>query len=105
MVLPSKNTNEPVEIAEKLFKDLQRARIEVLFDDRKESPGVKFNDADLLGISIRVTVAEKSLSQGFIELKNRNENDKKSIPLEEAVPTIMHSLLKLEREIAQKLTL
>jgi len=103
IVLPSKNSDNPVEVAEKLFQDLKRARIEVLFDDRKESPGVKFNDADLIGCPVRITVAEKSLSQGLIEIKLRHEQEKTTIPLDDAIPTIMHLLLKFERDFAQKL--
>jgi len=101
IVLPSKNSDQPLEFAEKLYQELQRARIDVLYDDRKESPGIKFNDADLLGIPLRITVAEKSLSQGQVEFKLRHEKEKTSVMAEEAVSTCMHNLLKLEREIAQ----
>ncbi|MDO9086630.1 MAG: proline--tRNA ligase [Anaerolineaceae bacterium] len=101
VLLPSKNSNQPLEFADKLYQDLQNARIDVLYDDRKESPGIKFNDADLIGIPLRITVAEKSLSQGQVEFKIRHENEKSSVPVEDAVTTCMHSLLKLERDIAQ----
>lgn len=103
VVLPSKKSNQPIEFAETLYKDLQRARIEVLFDDRNESAGVKFNDADMLGCPVRITVAEKSLSQGQIEFKIRREQEKTSVPMEDALPHTMHTLLRLEREIAQSL--
>ncbi len=101
IVLPSKNSDQPTLIAEKIYQDLIRARIEVLFDDRMESPGVKFNDADLLGIPIRITVAEKSLNQGGVEMKLRHETDKKLVNLADIIPTTMHALLQLEREVAQ----
>jgi prolyl-tRNA synthetase len=103
VVLPSKNTDQPQVFAENLYQELQRARIEVLFDDRKESPGVKFNDADLLGIPLRITVAERSLAQGLVEFKIRHEKEKQSIPLEDVLPQTMHTLLRLERAIAQSL--
>jgi prolyl-tRNA synthetase len=75
--------------------------MDVLYDDRKESPGIKFNDADLIGVPLRITVAEKSLNQGQVEFKLRQEKEKFSVPVEDAVSTCMHNLLKLEREIAQ----
>jgi len=103
VVLPAKNTDQPQVFAENLYQELQRARIEVLFDDRKESPGVKFNDADLLGIPLRITVAEKSLSQGQVEFKIRDEKEKTNVPMEDVLPQSMHTLLRLEREIAQSL--
>jgi len=103
IVLPSKNSDQPLEFAENLYQELQRARIEVLFDDRKESPGVKFNDADLLGIPLRITVAEKSLSQGQVEFKIRDDKEKKYVPMEDVLPQTMHTLLRLERAIAQLL--
>lgn len=105
VVLPSKKSNQPIEFAETLYKDLQRARIEVLYDDRNESAGVKFNDADMLGCPIRITVAEKSLSQGQIEFKIRREQEKTSVPMEDALTHSMHTLLRLEREIAQSLVM
>lgn len=103
VVLPSKKSNQPLEVAERLYQELQRARIEVLFDDRNESAGVKFNDADLLGIPLRITIAEKSLTEGQIECKLRHEQVKTAVPLEDALPHTMHTLLRLEREIAQSL--
>ncbi|MBW6471971.1 MAG: proline--tRNA ligase [Anaerolineaceae bacterium] len=103
VVLPSKNTDQPQVFAENLYQELQRARIEVLFDDRKESPGVKFNDADLLGIPLRITVAERSLAQGQVEFKIRHEKEKQTVSLEDVLPQTMHTLLGMEREIAQSL--
>jgi prolyl-tRNA synthetase len=78
-----------------------RARIDVLFDDRSESPGVKFNDADLIGIPLRITVAEKSLNQGGVEMKLRREKEKKLVKLADILPTTMHTLLQLERDVSQ----
>jgi len=74
---------EVAETAEKLYEDLRAAGIEVLFDDREESPGVKFNDADLLGIPFRVTVSPRTLQNDSVELKKRSEKDSALVPLEE----------------------
>ncbi len=61
------------EVADRVYAMLLKAGIEVLYDDREESPGVKFNDADLIGIPIRVTVAAKSLAKGGVEVKRRDQ--------------------------------
>jgi prolyl-tRNA synthetase len=74
-----------VETAEKIYADLEAAGLEVLFDDREESPGVKFNDADLLGIPFRVTVSPRTLGKNSVELKKRSEKDAELVPLAEIV--------------------
>ena len=71
-------------LGEKLYEDLQQAGVEVLLDDRKERPGVKFKDADLLGIPVRITVG-KLAGEGKVEYKLRREEDKVEIPVEEAL--------------------
>lgn len=73
------------DVAEKLYTDLTAEGIEVLIDDREESPGVKFNDADLLGIPLRVTVSPRSLEKNSVELKRRAEQETELLPVEEAV--------------------
>jgi len=60
--------------AEKLYQDLKR-RYEVLYDDRDESPGVKFKDADLLGFPLRLVVSQKLLKAGQVELKVRQTGE------------------------------
>jgi prolyl-tRNA synthetase len=61
----------PQEIADRLYQEFITAGIEVLYDDRDESPGVKFKDADLIGLPVRVTISERSLKSGGIEFKIR----------------------------------
>jgi prolyl-tRNA synthetase len=68
--------------AEKVYNDLEAQGIEVLFDDRNESPGVKFNDADLLGIPFRVTVSPRTLDKNSAEIKRRSEKESQLVPLE-----------------------
>ncbi|MGE0073969.1 MAG: proline--tRNA ligase [Sphaerochaetaceae bacterium] len=71
-----------VEIAEKIYTDLTAAGIEVLYDDRKESAGVKFADADLIGVPVRITLGNRSLKEGNVEVKLRGSSeDTKSFPL------------------------
>ena len=70
--------------AEKLYTELEAQGLEVLLDDRGESPGVKFNDADLLGIPIRVTISPRTLEKGSVEVKWRGEKKSKLVLLKEA---------------------
>jgi len=69
--------------AENLYAELKSKGLEVLYDDRQESPGVKFNDADLLGIPIRVTISPRSLEKNSAEVKKRWEKKYQLVPLEE----------------------
>jgi prolyl-tRNA synthetase len=79
---------EVVEATEKLERELEAAGIEVLLDDRDERPGVKFKDADLLGIPIRLTVGKKALAEGVVEVKERRGGEVKKVPLAEAAATV-----------------
>jgi prolyl-tRNA synthetase len=74
--------------AEQLYADLTAAGVEVLFDDRAETAGVKFNDADLIGLPLRAVVSKRSLKNGGIELKLRSQKDGRIVPLAEAVQVI-----------------
>ena len=67
--------------AEEIYNTLQSAGIRVLFDDRDERAGVKFNDADLIGCPVRVTVGEKALKEGMVEFKPRKEKENKLVPI------------------------
>ncbi len=69
--------------ADALYRQLQDAGYRVLYDDRDARAGVKFNDADLLGIPIRITLGERGLKEGNVELKRRAEKEKHLIPLSE----------------------
>ena len=85
--------NKVSETAEKIYADFNTAGIDVLYDDRDESPGVKFNDADLIGIPLRVVVSPRSLQSGGVEIKWRKEKQSRIIPLDgltEAVKTFLN---------------
>jgi len=82
--------------AERLYQNLLEADIEVLFDDREESPGVKFNDADLIGNPIRLTMSERSIKNGGLEFKRRDKPEKVILPYETAIKTIKEEIYKLE---------
>ncbi|GAB4496505.1 MAG: proline--tRNA ligase [Anaerolineales bacterium] len=81
--------------AETVYAALQAAGIETLLDDREESPGVKFADADLIGLPLRLTVSARSLKSGGVECKPRRSSARSILPLEglvEAVKEILHTL-------------
>ena len=75
---------EAMELARKLGAAAEKAGADVLIDDRVERPGVKFKDADLIGIPLRLTVGGKGLKEGVIELKWRAQKDVAKIPVAEA---------------------
>lgn len=74
--------------AEKLYADLQSAGIEVLFDDRKERPGVMFADAELIGIPHTIVIGERNLDNGEVEYKHRAGGDKELIKVDDIVEFI-----------------
>ncbi len=82
------------ETAETLYDDLQKAGIEVLFDDRNLSAGVQFADADLTGIPLRLIVAPRSLEQGMIEYKVRGTGESGLIPVGEIVSFVQNWITK-----------
>lgn len=69
-----------VQVAEELYHEWTAAGIEVLYDDRAESPGVKFKDADLIGLPVRVTVSDRTLQQDAVEVKLREELERLLFP-------------------------
>jgi prolyl-tRNA synthetase len=81
------------DVADKLYQDLLQHGVEVLLDDRDERPGVKFKDADLVGIPLRVTIGAKGLEKGTIELRRRREGNTEEVPLAEAVKKISDIIL------------
>jgi prolyl-tRNA synthetase len=88
--------------AGQLYEALQSAGIEVLYDDRDESPGVKFNDADLIGLPIRLTVSQRSLGQNGAEFKRRDQKERIVIPLDQVVARIQSEIATLRDEIEKK---
>jgi prolyl-tRNA synthetase len=93
--------DEPDVVAEELYTELTDAGIEVLFDDRDERPGVKFNDADLIGVPLRLTVSRRSLGNGGIEFKRRNEKDSQIIARDSVVQTMKEEIAALHMAIEE----
>ncbi len=75
---------EAMDLARKLAAAAESAGADVLIDDRAERPGVKFKDADLIGIPLRLTLGSKGLKEGIVELKWRTKKDVEKLPLAEA---------------------
>jgi len=75
--------------AKRLYEDLTAAGIDVLFDDRDERPGVKFKDADLIGIPFRLAVGKKGVAEGIVELKRRNGSEVRKLKIDEAVKIVV----------------
>lgn len=90
---------------EKLYQELVEAGLEPLYDDRDERAGVKFNDADLIGIPLRVTVSGRSLQNGGFEFKRRDRDERWIVPLAEGVAAIKDEVRQLEQEIKDRFNL
>jgi prolyl-tRNA synthetase len=80
------------EVAERVYGALEAAGIGVLFDDRGERPGVKFADADLIGLPVRLTVSERSLSAGGVELKRRDSDQARVVEEESLISEVRAEL-------------
>ncbi|MXZ02160.1 MAG: proline--tRNA ligase, partial [Chloroflexi bacterium] len=88
------NNQEVRETAETLYRRLSDAGIDTLFDDREEAPGVKFADADLIGMPVRAVVSPRSIQNGGIEVKHRKQSpsDSRVCAVDEAVGAITELL-------------
>jgi prolyl-tRNA synthetase len=96
LITPIGKDAEPLERATAIYESLRADGVDVLLDDRPERPGVKFKDADLLGIPVRVTVGARGLAQGTVELKKRTENESSNIPLDDTTEAVKSALAELE---------
>ncbi len=87
------------EKADELYQQLQDAGFDVLYDNRDESPGVKFNDADLLGMPIRITVSKRSIENGGVEFKLRTQEDREVVAFEDLMDKLIQTRQMLFDEI------
>lgn len=85
-------SREVIMTAERIYDDLTNEGIDVLFDDRNESPGVKFNDADLLGIPLRLTISPRTLRSKSVEIKWRRQKQSQLLPLDGIIAKIQELL-------------
>ena len=78
--------------AQALYADLKAAGINVAMDDRKERPGVKFADCELIGIPLRVTIGERSLSEGVVEVQGRRDSEATNVTIDRAVAYVVDAV-------------
>jgi prolyl-tRNA synthetase len=88
--------------AERLYAELTAAHVEVLYDDREERAGVKFKDADLIGIPLRVTIGPHKLARGQVEILRRRTRAIEDVALEAAVPRIREIIEEETREVLRR---
>jgi prolyl-tRNA synthetase len=89
--------------ADRLYSEWRQAGMEVFYDDRQESPGVKFNDADLVGLPVRVTVSKRSLEEGGVELKKRRDKRREIVGLPYITSRLGEELRAMREEIEQRI--
>jgi prolyl-tRNA synthetase len=93
IITPLGAKNEEIEQAgEEIYRNLWDAGVDALLDDRDERPGVKFKDADLMGIPLRITIGKKSLAQGKVELRNRRTGKMDLVSKESVVDAVRDRL-------------
>ncbi len=103
ITLLAKGEGEAQTAAEAIYADLTARGIDVLLDDRRENPGVKFNDADLIGIPVRLTVGDRGLKNGVVEFKLRRDSERGEVPLAEAADRAEAAVRALKDELTQRL--
>ncbi len=91
---------ETVSAGDKLYQELTATGIEVLYDDRPDRAGVKFNDAELIGNPIRLSVSSRTLANGQAELRLRADTESTFVPLGEVVPTVQRLIAELRQPLS-----
>jgi prolyl-tRNA synthetase len=82
-------TEEITEAAESMYRQLQQGGLDVLLDDRDERPGIKFKDADLIGIPYRITIGKRYLQEGEVEVRTRADGNTQSLSLKRALAEVV----------------
>lgn len=93
IVIINSKVETQINVAEDLYNRLLKAKVDVILDDRDERPGVKFNDMDLIGIPLRITVG-KAIEQGQVEVKFRNEKEVKLVNIEDIKQFVLDYISK-----------
>jgi len=95
----NQDDKQVAKVAEDIYQQLLSRGIDVLLDDRQLRGGVKFKDADLIGIPVRVTVGQKSLADGNVEIKLRSESEKTTIPINDAAEKTIEIIEELKEKL------
>ena len=93
IVIINSKVETQINVAEDLYNQLLKAKVDVLLDDRDERPGVKFNDMDLIGIPVRITVG-KAIEQGQVEVKFRNDKEVQLVNIQDIKQFVLDYLSK-----------
>ena len=94
MVIPlNVNSKEISNAADKIYDHLLKDKIEVLIDDRDERPGVKFKDADLLGIPLQIIIGDRTLKESAVELKIRKDKKIEKVGIDKIAKRIVRLLV------------
>jgi len=93
---------ETKDFADSLYENLQKEKIEVIYDDRDVRTGVMFSDADLLGVPIRVIVSPRNMKESCCEIVTRDKKINMKVPLSEVIPTLKDLIAKMTEEIEEK---
>jgi len=97
-VLPVNSSHrDSMELAEHIYKELLEKHIDVLIDDRDVRPGIKFKDCDLMGIPLRITIGEKNLKDGLVEIKLRDKKESLKIKKEDIIGRTIEYVEELKR--------
>ena len=95
----NQDDEEVAKVAEDIYQQLLANNIDVLLDDRSLRGGVKFKDADLIGIPVRVTVGRRSVAEGNVEMKLRSETESQNVPLEKALEKVIELVNSLKEQL------
>lgn len=100
LVTLPKDGDEVVQTGDRIYEALQSAGLDVLYDDRVERPGVKFTDADLIGVPLRITVGQRALDKGGVELKRRDADEANIVAEDDVLERVRVELRALWDEVA-----
>jgi prolyl-tRNA synthetase len=95
----NQDDEEVAKVAEDIYKQLQDKDADVLLDDRLLRGGVKFKDADLIGIPVRVTIGRKSVAEDNVEIKQRCESESQKVPVEKAADKVIEILKSIKEKL------
>ena len=90
--------------ADRLYEELQREHIEVIYDDRNVRPGVMFSDADLLGVPVRLVISPRNMKESVAELSSRDKTVQEKVSLDQAVTAVKDLIHKMKQEVEKSLS-
>ena len=96
----NQDDSDVVGAAERIYRELTDAGVEVLIDDRDLRGGIKFKDADLIGIPLRITVGKKSVAEGNVEIKLRTDSESRKIAIDQAAQIAVEQVRTLKEKFA-----